>query len=93
MPVSGSGAPYEMTSTEMAKWGQTDDPNEAMAIFPPDKVMGWPAKEYKGRERLLPRRQRSRCEHGTADGRDLSVEYNLYNDVIRTLTPTTARRP
>ena len=47
MPVSGSGAPYEMSSTELAKWGQTDDPSEAMAIFPPEKVMGWPAKEYK----------------------------------------------
>jgi RHS repeat-associated protein len=87
--VSGSGAPYEMTSKELATWGQTDDPSEAMAIFPPEKVMGWPADEYKNAGETV----------YYLDGKDRSVnkalptggisvaEYNLYNDVIRTLTP------
>ena len=48
VPLSGSGAPYQMTSTELAKWGQTKDlPMEATAIFPPDEPMGWPAADYK----------------------------------------------
>ncbi len=89
VPVYGSGAPYEMSSTELAKWGQTDDPSEAMAIFPPEKVMGWPAKEYKNTGETV----------DYLDGKDRAVntalptggisvaEYNLYNDVRRTLTP------
>ncbi len=89
VPVYGSGAPYEMSSTELAKWGQADDPKEAMAIFPPEHVMGWPAKEYKSEGETV----------HYLDGRDRAVntalptggisatEYNLYNDVIRALTP------
>jgi RHS repeat-associated protein len=90
VPLSGSepGLP-KMSSTEVAKWGQTDVPAEAtaMAVFPPDDPMGWPAKEY------------TRASIYYLDGRDRSVnfasptggistaEYNLYNDVIRTLSP------
>ncbi len=90
VPVSGSGAPYEMTPKELATWGQTDDPSEqAMAIFPPEKVMGWPAKEYKNTGETV----------YYLDGKDRAVntalptggisttEYNLYNDITRTLTP------
>ncbi len=94
VPVSGSGAPYEMSSTELAKWGQTDDPGEAMAIFPPDKVMGWPAKEYKretvhyldGKDRAV---NTALPTGGTlvTTGGIAVTEYNLYNDVMRTLSP------
>jgi RHS repeat-associated protein len=38
VPVSGSGAPYEMGGTEVGKWGQKDVPQDATAIFPPDEV-------------------------------------------------------
>jgi RHS repeat-associated protein len=38
VPVSGSGAPYEMGGTEVGKWGQKDVPTDATAIFPPDEV-------------------------------------------------------
>ncbi len=87
VPVSGTGAPHPMSPTEVAKWGQTDSPAEAMAVFPPDQPMGWPAKEY------------TRATTSYIDGRDRVVnvagpsgaisttEYNLYNDVVRTLTP------
>ena len=87
VPVSGSGAPYEMSSTELAKWGQTDDPSEAMAIFPPDKVMGWPAKEYK-RETVYYLDGKDRAVNAALPTGGISTsEYNLYNDVIRTVTP------
>jgi RHS repeat-associated protein len=89
VPVSGSGAPYEMSSTELAKWGQTDDPSEAMAmaVFPPDKVMGWPAKEYK-REAVYYLDGKDRAVNmALPTGGISATEYNLYNDVIRTLTP------
>jgi RHS repeat-associated protein len=88
VPRSGSepGLP-KMSATEVAKWGQTDVPEEAMAVFPPDTPMGWPAKEY------------TRASIYYLDGRDRDVnfssptggvsttEYNLFNDVIRTLSP------
>jgi hypothetical protein len=86
VPLSGAGVP-QMTSAEVAKWGQTDVPAEAMAVFPPDKPMGWPAKEY------------TRATISYIDGKDRAVnmagptggvsttEYNAYNDVVRTLTP------
>jgi RHS repeat-associated protein len=37
VPVSGSGAPYEMGASEVAKWGQQDLPVDATAILPPDE--------------------------------------------------------
>jgi RHS repeat-associated protein len=87
VPVSGSGAPYEMSSTETAKWGEADDPSEAMAIFPPDKVMGWPAKKYE-RETVYYLDGKDRAVNTAVPTGGISTtEYNLYNDVIRTLTP------
>jgi RHS repeat-associated protein len=86
VPLSGTGAPQQMGSSEVGKWGQADVPAEAMAMFPPDKPMGWPAKEY------------TRATVDYLDGRDRAVntasptggisttEYNLYNDVVRTLS-------
>jgi RHS repeat-associated protein len=38
VPVSGAGAPYELSPSTVAKWGQTDYPVDATAIFPPTEV-------------------------------------------------------
>jgi RHS repeat-associated protein len=38
VPVSGSGAPYDMSPSTIAKWGQSDLPLDATAVFPPDQV-------------------------------------------------------
>lgn len=38
VPVSGSGAPYDMSGSRVAEWGQQDVPLEATAIFPADEV-------------------------------------------------------
>jgi len=46
VPVSGSGAPYEMGASEVAKWGQQDLPVDATAIFPPDEVPQSPPSAY-----------------------------------------------
>ncbi len=42
VPVSGSGAPYDMSPSTVAKWGQSDLPLDATAVFPPDQVPGTP---------------------------------------------------
>jgi DNA-binding beta-propeller fold protein YncE len=82
---AGSGRP-SMTSGEVAKWDQKDDPTEAMAIFPPAKPMGWPAEKYEA----------ATIDYMDADGRTVNVaspaggisttEYNELNEAARTLS-------
>jgi RHS repeat-associated protein len=88
VPLSGTGVP-QMTAGEVAKWGQTDAPAEgmAMAVFPPDKPMGWPAKEYtRATINYLDDKDRTVNTYGPTGGISTS-EYNQYNDVVRTLSP------
>lgn len=86
-PVSGSGAPYAMGAKELEGWAQQDDPNEAMAIFPPDEPMGWPAEDYK-RATVHYLDVLGRAVNVAAPGGAISTtEYNTTNDVARTLTP------
>jgi RHS repeat-associated protein len=46
VPLSGSGAPYAMGSTDVAAWAQTDLPTDATAIFPPDQIPADPPTSY-----------------------------------------------
>jgi RHS repeat-associated protein len=46
VPVSGSGAPYDMSGASIEKWGQKDVPVDATAIFPPDEVPSSPPSAY-----------------------------------------------
>jgi streptogramin lyase len=91
VPLSGTGAPAQMTSAEVAKWGQKDDPVEATSITAPDEPQGWPASSYK----------RATTYYLDSQGRQVNVaspssspygsvsttEYNEFNDPIRSLTP------
>jgi RHS repeat-associated protein len=48
VPLSGSGAPYDMSPTSVAKWGQSDYPVNATAIFPPSEIpTSDPPSSYK----------------------------------------------
>ena len=38
VPITGSGAPYDLGPSAVASWGQTDLPVNATAIFPPTQV-------------------------------------------------------
>jgi RHS repeat-associated protein len=40
VPLSGEDAPYDMSPATVAKWGQSDFPVDATAIFPPTDVPG-----------------------------------------------------
>lgn len=46
VPLFGSGAPYAMSGEDVAKWGQTDMPTDATAIFPPNEVPSSPPSAY-----------------------------------------------
>ncbi len=45
-PISGSGAPYDMSGSTVATWGQQDIPTDATAIFPPDEEPANPPSSY-----------------------------------------------
>ena len=38
VPTSGSSAPYDVSSAQTVRWGQTDPPAQATAVFGPDQV-------------------------------------------------------
>lgn len=49
VPVQGAGAPYEMGYASISKWGQSDLPVDATAIFPPTHVPSqYPPTSYTG---------------------------------------------
>jgi len=49
VPLSGSGAPFEMSPESVAEWGQTDFPVDATAVFPANHVPGtYPPSNYDG---------------------------------------------
>ncbi len=86
IPTSGTGLPT-LTKEEVEKWGQTDDPTEGMAIFPPDEPMGWPATDYK-RASFTYTDSKDKTVNTVSPSRGVSTtEYNSYNDVVRTLSP------
>ena len=88
VPVSGAGAPYNMSSTELEKWGQkTDDPMEASAIVVADEPQGWPASSYK-RASVFYMDSANRVVNVASPGGGISTtEYNkTNNNVERTLS-------
>ncbi|MDX6602090.1 MAG: hypothetical protein QOF13_1292 [Solirubrobacterales bacterium] len=46
VPITGSGAPYDMSGTAVGQWGQKDVPQDATAIFTPDEVPSSPPSSY-----------------------------------------------
>jgi DNA-binding beta-propeller fold protein YncE len=93
IPISGAGAPHEMTKVELEKWGQTDDPAEpvpgeplATAIFPPDEPMGWPAKDFKRASISYYDELGRKVNQASPSGGIATSEYNETNEVVRSLS-------
>jgi len=86
VPVSGSGAPYQLSSTETAKWAQKDNPTEAVAIFPPDEPQGWPATKYTRATIDYMDEQGRTVNTASPTGGISTAEYNEVNEVTRTLS-------
>jgi RHS repeat-associated protein len=93
VPLSGSGAPYDLSPATAAQWGQQDLPTDATAIFPPDQVPANPPGSYS----------RATLYYMNAEGRSVNVatpsgagtsapsittsEYDEFGNVVRELTP------
>jgi RHS Repeat len=88
--TAGAGL-QAMTETDVAKWGQKDDPVEATAILPSDSPQGWPATNFTrattyyldAQGRTTNVASPSTASYGTV----ATTEYNETNDVVRTLSP------
>jgi RHS repeat-associated protein len=86
IPLSGTGLPT-LTKEEVEKWGQTDDPIEGMAIFPPDEPQGWPASKYTRASITYFDEELRTVNMASPSGAISTAEYNASNDVVRTLSP------
>jgi streptogramin lyase len=91
VPVTGSGAPREMSAAEVARWGQSDKPAEATAVFAADEPQGTTPSSFKRATVYYldeQGRQVNVASPSTATyGAISTTEYNQENDVIRTLSP------
>jgi streptogramin lyase len=92
VPVSGAGAPNNLSAEEVEKWGQKDhselednDPIEGMAIFPPDEPQSWPATGYTRATIDYLNAKALPVNTATPSGGIATTEYNSINEVTRTL--------
>ena len=90
VPLSGPGLPT-LTSGEVAKWAQKDDPVEGTAVFPPDEPMGWPAVNYKRASVSYEDEQMRTVNVASPSGATpteaiSTSEYNSDNEVVRALS-------
>lgn len=93
IPINGTGAPHDMSGSEVARWGQTDVPTDATAIFPPDQVPADPPTSYsratihyldaEGMQvnEALP------SGGGTSSAPIATTETDEHGNVVRELTP------
>jgi RHS repeat-associated protein len=98
VPVSGSGAAYEMGGATVAQWGQTDVPVSATAIFPPSEEPSKPPSAYTrasvyymdsegyGVNTATPK------GGGTSEPSISTSESDEYGNVVRELTPANRLR-
>jgi YD repeat-containing protein len=85
IPLSGTGL-QTLTSSEVSKWAQKDDPEEGTAIFPPDEPMGWPAANYKRASISYVDEQMRTVNAVSPAGGISTTEYNPENEVTRSLS-------
>ena len=87
VPLSGSGAPKQMTEGELKRWGQKDAPVYAAAVFPPDEPQSWPASDYK-RARIAYMDSQARTVNvASPSGAVSTTEYNEEGQATRGLSP------
>jgi YD repeat-containing protein len=86
VPVTGSGAPFELSSEAVKAWDQTDDPKQAAAILPPQHPERWPAEKYIGASVYYMDSRALTVNVASPSGGIGTTEYNTGGDPIRTLS-------
>lgn len=84
VPLSGTGAPHDMSTASSDRWGQTDRPTDATAIIPPDETGTSLAKAT-----VYYLNQDGRVVNTAARNGGISTtEYDAKGNVVRELSPT-----
>ncbi|MGN6815101.1 MAG: RHS repeat-associated core domain-containing protein [Solirubrobacterales bacterium] len=94
VPLSGSGAPYDLSPSTVATWGQGDYPVDATAIFPPDQVPTSPRPSdfsHASVHYLDPEGYEVNSASATAPGAEgpsiTTTEFDAHANVVRELSP------
>jgi RHS repeat-associated protein len=93
VPVSGSGAPYDLSPQAVAKWGQEDLPTDATAIFPPDEVPASPPSSYAHAQVFYMDAEGQMSNFASPQGPGATgpsiatTETDRFGNVVRELTP------
>lgn len=82
VPLSGSGAPYSMSATDLDAWGQTDRPTDATAILPPDE----PGGGFSRASVYYLNHNGQTVNTATPGGRIATSEYDAKGNVVRELS-------
>jgi sugar lactone lactonase YvrE len=95
VPLEGSLAPYQMGTNpetkkpEPERWGQTDDPEYATAVFSANDPQTWPASTYKNADSTVQYLdpQARTVNIATPSGGISTTEYNEDGAVMNALSP------
>jgi RHS repeat-associated protein len=82
VPLSGSGAPYDMSPSSVARWGQSDLPTDATAVVPP----GVSASDYGKGVVTYMNRNGDPVNVANPGGAITTTEYQQDRQVSRTLS-------
>ena len=98
VPVSGSGAPYDLSAGQTSRWGQAEPPVRATAVFPATQIpsgnqaAGTMPSSYE-RASITYLDANARAVNTAVPGGGLSTTwYDTYGNTVRTLTPGNRQR-
>lgn len=98
VPVAGGGAPYDLSAAQAARWGETEPPVRATAIFPPsqvptgDQAAGTLPNSYERANITYLDANAKAVNTGTPEGSVTTTWYDKYGNIVRTLTPSNLDR-
>ncbi len=98
VPVSGSGAPYDLSGTQTARWGQAAPPVAATAVYPATQVpdgtqsTGAMPSSYDRATITYTDANGRQVNTVTPGGYTTSTWYDAYGSTVRTLTAADRQR-
>jgi RHS repeat-associated protein len=93
VPLSGAGAEYDLSSSAVTGWGQSDLPVDATAVFPPDQVPANPPTSYSHATLYYMDAEGYAVDTATPSGGGTSApsistsETDEFGNVVRELSP------
>lgn len=98
VPVSGTGSAYDLSAGQTTRWGQNEAPIDATAVFPPTQI----PTGNQATGSMPSSYDRATVAYLDANGRTVNTAdpagavdttwYDLYGNVVRSLTPGNRKR-